>query len=96
MRYTCNPGVNKGTALVALAQEMHLSPADFLAIGDSLNDIQMLKTAGIGVTVANAHPETKAVAPMYEQKSMGMGLLKRSKSMNLIFSRRNDQPQYNP
>ena len=54
-----SPGMNKGTALVALAQEMGLVPADFLAIGDSLNDIQMLKTAGIGITVANAHPGYK-------------------------------------
>jgi phosphoglycolate phosphatase (TIGR01487 family) len=51
-----SPGINKGTALVELAREMGLVPADFLAIGDSLNDIQMLKTAGIGITVANAHP----------------------------------------
>ena len=57
-----SPGISKGTALVALAREMGLVPADFLAIGDSLNDIQMLKTAGIGITVANAHPDTKAAA----------------------------------
>ena len=54
------PGINKGTALVALAPEMGLQPTDFLAIGDSVNDIQMLKTAGIGITVANAHPDTKS------------------------------------
>ena len=36
-------GIDKGTALEELAQEMDLTPSDFLAIGDSLNDIQMLK-----------------------------------------------------
>lgn len=69
------PGVNKGTALVALAMEMRIAPSDFLAIGDSINDIQMLETAGIGVTVANAHPETKAVAQYVAEKEYGDGFV---------------------
>jgi phosphoglycolate phosphatase (TIGR01487 family) len=70
-----SPGINKGTALVALAREMGLVPADFLAIGDSLNDIQMLKTAGIGITVANAHPDTKAAAQYVTGKEYGDGFV---------------------
>ena len=69
------PGINKGTALVALAEKMGLAPADFLAIGDSVNDIQMLKTAGIGITVANAHPDTKAVAQYIATKEYGDGFV---------------------
>jgi phosphoglycolate phosphatase len=69
------PGINKGTALVALAGKMGLVPADFLAIGDSVNDIQMLKTAGIGITVANAHPDTKAVAQYIAGKEYGDGFV---------------------
>jgi hypothetical protein len=70
-----SPGIDKGTALEALAQEMDLSPSDFLAIGDSLNDSQMLRTAGIGVTVANAHPDTKAVAAFVAEKEYGNGFV---------------------
>jgi len=70
-----SPGINKGTALVELAREMGLVPSDFLAIGDSLNDIQMLKTAGIGITVANAHPDTKAVAQYVAGKEYGDGFV---------------------
>jgi hydroxymethylpyrimidine pyrophosphatase-like HAD family hydrolase len=70
-----SPGIDKGTALEALAQEMGLLPSDFLAIGDSLNDIQMLRTAGIGVTVANAHPDTKAVAEFIAEKEYGNGFV---------------------
>jgi phosphoglycolate phosphatase (TIGR01487 family) len=69
------PGIDKGTALEALAQEMGLVPSDFLAIGDSLNDIQMLIKAGIGVTVANAHPEIKAVAEFVAEKEYGNGFV---------------------
>ena len=32
-------GVSKGTALVALARDMDLSPRDFFAIGDGENDV---------------------------------------------------------
>jgi len=69
------PGIDKGTALEALAQEMGLLPSDFLAIGDSVNDIQMLRKAGIGVTVANAHPDTKAVAEFIAEKEYGNGFV---------------------
>ena len=67
------PGVNKGTALHALAEEMHLLPSDFLAIGDSLNDLQMLNTAGIGATVANGHKDIKAAAQYVAEKEYGDG-----------------------
>ena len=70
-----SPGIDKGTALEALAQEMGLVPEDFLAIGDSVNDIQMLMKAGIGVTVANAHPDTKAVAEFVAEKEYGDGFV---------------------
>ena len=69
------PGINKGTALVTLAEKMGLAPADFLAIGDSVNDVQMLKTAGAGITVANAHPDTKAVAQYTATKEYGEGFV---------------------
>ena len=69
------PGIDKGTALEALAQEMDLLPSDFLAIGDSVNDIQMLRKAGVGVTVANAHPVTKAAAEFIAEKEYGDGFV---------------------
>lgn len=68
-------GVTKGTALAALATELGISPMDFLAIGDSINDMQMLKTAGIGVAVANAHPDTKAAAHDVMEKEYGEGFV---------------------
>ena len=68
-------GINKGTALAALAPELGLEPADFFAIGDSLNDIEMIRTAGIGATVANAHPAIKAVAQYTAEKEYGKGFV---------------------
>ncbi|MHB8051921.1 MAG: phosphoglycolate phosphatase [Methanoregula sp.] len=82
------PGINKGTALVELAREMGFNPADFLAIGDSLNDIQMLKTAGIGITVANAHPDIKAVAQYIAGKEYGDGFVEAVKKYYPYFRAR--------
>jgi hydroxymethylpyrimidine pyrophosphatase-like HAD family hydrolase len=68
-------GIDKGSALGALAQEMNLLPSDFLAIGDSVNDVSMLKTAGTGVAVANAHPDAKAAAAFVTKKEYGDGFV---------------------
>jgi phosphoglycolate phosphatase (TIGR01487 family) len=70
-----SPGINKGTALAALAREMGMAPGDFLAVGDSLNDVQMLQAAGIGAVVANAHPDAKTAAEYVSEKEYGDGFV---------------------
>jgi phosphoglycolate phosphatase (TIGR01487 family) len=68
-------GISKGTALIALARDMGFSPKDFFAIGDGVNDIQMLQWAGRGVTIANAHPATKTVASDVMEEGFGKGFV---------------------
>ena len=68
-------GVSKGTALLALARDMGLSPKDFFAIGDGINDVQMLEWAGRGVTIANAHPATKTAASDVMEEANGTGFV---------------------
>ena len=57
-------GVNtsKGTALAFLMERLGVSPAELMAVGDSPNDGEMMKLAGLGVAVANGTEETKAMA----------------------------------
>jgi len=55
-------GVSKGAALVSLCSRLDILPQEVVAFGDGLNDLEMLKCAGLGVAVANAHPELKAAA----------------------------------
>lgn len=50
---------NKGTALLALADYIGIDPYDTMAIGDGLNDLPMIKAAGMGVAVSNAAQEVK-------------------------------------
>jgi hydroxymethylpyrimidine pyrophosphatase-like HAD family hydrolase len=55
-------GVTKETGLAALAGRLGIAPADVLAFGDMPNDVTMLRWAGRGVVVANAHPAAREVA----------------------------------
>lgn len=59
---TTAPGVDKGNGLRHLCQLMGIEPARALVIGDSENDIPMLKAAGYGVAMGNASARLKAVA----------------------------------
>ncbi len=55
-------GVNKGTALAALAEQFDLYPDQIAAIGDQCIDLKMLQYAGLPVAMQNAVPELKDVA----------------------------------
>ncbi|HHV65762.1 MAG TPA: HAD family phosphatase [Peptococcaceae bacterium] len=57
-----HPEVNKGTALKALAEQWGIEPGEVMALGDSINDKEMLTYAGLGVAMGNAHPELKKIA----------------------------------
>ena len=53
---------HKGAALLALADYLGLRREDTYAFGDGLNDLTMLRDAGVGIAMANAEPEAKAAA----------------------------------
>ena len=56
------PGTTKGTGLARLAAELGIAPAEVLAVGDMPNDLSMLRWAGLGVAMGNAHPEAVEAA----------------------------------
>ena len=55
---------NKGAALAGLASRLGLSRSQVMAFGDGLNDISMIREAGIGVAMENAVEEVKAAADL--------------------------------
>jgi hydroxymethylpyrimidine pyrophosphatase-like HAD family hydrolase len=57
-------GVSKASTLAVLAEEQGLGPQDVVAFGDMPNDVPMLRWAGLGVAVADAHPEALAAASL--------------------------------
>lgn len=58
----CNPRAGKEVAAQRLARKFGIEREHILAIGDSSNDIGMIRWAGLGVAMENAVPEVKAVA----------------------------------
>lgn len=56
------PGVSKGSALQRLATHWGIEQNEVIAMGDALNDVEMITWAGIGVAMGNAVPEVKEKA----------------------------------
>lgn len=56
------PGVTKASGLAEVARTLGIAAADVVAFGDMPNDVSMLGWAGLGVAMANAHPDALAVA----------------------------------
>jgi len=65
--------INKGTGLKNIAKMMGLTPSDFVAIGDSVNDAEMIRSAGFGIAVANGDAEVKKAASHVTKASFGDG-----------------------
>jgi hypothetical protein len=68
------PGVNKGTALRAMAERLQIAPEEIIAAGDNLNDLAMIRYAGLGVAMANAPEGLRAraqfVAPSNDEHGL--------------------------
>lgn len=55
-------GVNKGAALLAMCEKLGIPISETIAVGDQTNDLEMIRTAGLGVAMGNAAKEVKAAA----------------------------------
>jgi len=55
-------GTDKGSALLRLGEFLGIRREEIMACGDSVNDIAMLKAAGLGVAMGNAETEVKEAA----------------------------------
>ncbi|MGP8322243.1 MAG: phosphoglycolate phosphatase [Methanosarcinaceae archaeon] len=64
---------NKSTGLKIISNYMGLNPVDFVAIGDSVNDAEMIRSAGFGIAVANGDAEAKKAANHVTKASFGDG-----------------------
>lgn len=57
-----SPLADKGRARRALCDRLSVRPEEVIAFGDGLNDVSMLKVAGLGCAMANAREEVRAQA----------------------------------
>lgn len=65
--------INKDTALNILSNYLNINSNEIMAIGDNLNDLDMVKNSGVGVAVANAYDELKQVAKYTTTNSVDNG-----------------------
>jgi Cof subfamily protein (haloacid dehalogenase superfamily) len=68
------PGVNKGAALAALARRLGIEREAIIAVGDNLNDLEMIEYAGLGVAMVNAPAALRARADVVAPSNDDHGL----------------------
>jgi len=56
------PGTSKWRAIERLCGRWGIDPADTVAIGDGINDLEMIRESGLGVAMGNADPRIHEVA----------------------------------
>jgi Cof subfamily protein (haloacid dehalogenase superfamily) len=67
-------GVTKALALAALCEERGIDAADVVAVGDHTNDLPMLRWAGRGIAMANAHASVLAEIEEHTASNVDDGL----------------------
>lgn len=55
-------GVSKWSGIEKLCRRWGIDPRRTVAVGDEVNDIEMVRSAGLGVAMGNAHPRLREVA----------------------------------
>lgn len=65
--------VSKGNALKILSDYLKINTNEILAIGDNLNDLDMIEKSGIGIAVNNAYPKLKELADYTTEKTVEQG-----------------------
>lgn len=68
--------VSKGNAMLEYASQIGVKPNEIIAFGDSENDISMLKAAGLGIAVENAHNCVKDAADKITDSNDNLGVAK--------------------
>lgn len=62
--------IGKGYALEYLSKFLNVDTSDIMAIGDNVNDIDMIKVSGIGATLSDSYEEVKKVAGFITTKGV--------------------------
>ena len=65
--------INKNHALSFLSSYLQIPQSDMLAIGDNVNDLEMVKNSGIGIAVGDAYTELKDAAQYVTEKNVTEG-----------------------
>lgn len=67
--------MSKGNGLSRLAQELGREPTEFVAVGDSVNDVSAFERAGTGIAVGNGDKQARAAADHVTERKFVDGFL---------------------
>lgn len=70
-----SPDVDKGQGLVAVAETLGLEPSEFVAVGDSENDVHTFERAGTSYAVANADEAAREAGDNVTDASYARGFV---------------------
>ncbi len=65
--------INKNQALEFLSRYLMIPQSEMLAIGDNVNDLEMIKNCGIGIAVGEAYDELKEASDYITTKTVTEG-----------------------
>jgi HAD superfamily hydrolase (TIGR01484 family) len=67
-------GISKASGLMDICGLMGIEMSEVIAMGDSLNDLAMIRTAGLGVAMGNAQDEVKQAADIVTASNVEDGV----------------------
>lgn len=79
-----NRAFDKGTAVIRLCEYLHIPQEDTIAFGDSMNDLEMIQAAGLGICMDNGSPALKEAAGMVCPSVTENGLYTAFENLNLF------------
>ena len=79
-----NKAFNKGTAVTRLCEFLHIAHENTIAFGDSMNDLDMLRAANLGICMNNGSPILKEAAQFVCPSVTDDGIYKTFEQLKLI------------
>lgn len=70
-----NENVNKWSAIEFLLKKLELDKSEVIAIGDNMNDIEMIENANLGVVMGNSNPKMKEIGNVIVADNNSEGVL---------------------
>ena len=70
-----NQNVNKWSAIEYLLEKQNIKPEEVMAIGDNVNDKEMIENAGLGVVMGNSSPQMKEIADIVVSDNNSDGIV---------------------
>lgn len=77
-------GISKAEGLKLVLDHYGLTFDDVIAVGDSNNDVELVRSAGIGIAMGNGGPEVRAAADLVTTDILDHGIYRAFRKLDMI------------